>query len=70
MQRRPVNSSAIASMGYDPTTNVLEIEFHETGVYRYFMVAPSVYEELAAAASIGRVFQDLIKDRYRTERVD
>lgn len=68
MDRQPVESSAIASVGYEAATGVLELEFRSGGVYRYFLVPPSVYQELIGAASIGRAFQSLVKDRYRVER--
>jgi len=70
MERSPVESSVIASIGYDAATSVLELEFHNGGVYRYFLVPPSVHQALAGAASIGRAFQELIRDRYRAERID
>lgn len=54
MERSRVESSVIASIGYDAATSVLEVEFHNGGVYRYFLVPPSVYRALAGAASIGR----------------
>lgn len=70
MEHRPVDSSVIASVGYDAATSVLEIEFCNGGRYRYFLVAPSVHDALVGATSIGREFQSQIKDRYRAERVD
>lgn len=69
MRRRTVESSAIASIGYDERTAVLEIEFVEGGVYRYYAVRPSVHRALMEADSIGRAFLELVRDRYPTERV-
>lgn len=47
MQRKPVESSQIKSVGYDPKTKTLEIEFVQGGsVYQYVNVSPEVYEEL------------------------
>lgn len=70
MERSPVDSSVIASVGYDTATSVLELEFRSGGVYRYFLVPPSVHQAVAGAASIGRAFQELVRDRYRSERTD
>jgi len=70
VERQPVESTVIASIGYDAATGVLELEFHSGGVYRYFLVPPSVHRELVGAASIGQAFQSLVRDRYRTERLD
>ena len=69
MHRLPVDSSAIASVGYDRDTCVLEIEFVEGDVYQYFAVPRRVHRELLAADSMGRYFQSQIRDRYGYQRV-
>jgi len=69
VHRRPVESSAIASVGYDPALNVLELEFVEGDVYRYFAVPRSVHRGLLAADSLGRYFLSEIRDRYQHERL-
>ena len=69
MRRVPVESHAITSVGYDRATNVLEIEFVDGDVYRYFAVPRRVHQELLAADSLGRYFQAQIRDRYGYERV-
>jgi hypothetical protein len=38
MLRTPVSSSALRSVGYDPQTQTLEIEFNSAEVYQYFNV--------------------------------
>jgi len=69
VHRLPVDSSAIASVGYDRDTCVLEIEFVEGDVYQYFAVPRRVHRELLAADSMGRYFQSQIRDRYGYQRV-
>jgi KTSC domain len=69
MKRDPVSSSHIASVGYDASEQVLEIEFESGGVYRYTGVARHVYQGLLSASSPGRYFHQQIRDRYDTERV-
>jgi hypothetical protein len=69
VQRVPVRSRAIASVGYDPATNVLELELAEGEVYRYFAVPRRVHRELLAADSIGRYFLSEIRGRYGYQRV-
>ena len=64
-----MESSVLASVGYDARTNVLELGFRAGGVYRYFGVPLRVFDELMAAPSLGRYFQAHIRDRYPTERV-
>lgn len=68
MERFPVTSSNIVSVGYEPTEMVLEIEF-QSGIYRYFSVPASVHSDLMSAPSHGRYFTRTIKDRYPFSRI-
>ena len=43
MQRQPVESSSLASVGYEERTRTLEVEFHNGGVYQYLEVPASVH---------------------------
>lgn len=70
MQRIPVESSHIVSIGYDPKTRVLEIEFKENRVYQYFDVEPRVYELFLKADSYGEYFYAHINKHYRYDRVN
>ena len=63
MNRIPVVSSNIRSVGYD--NGVLEIEFNSGGIYQYPDVPRSTYESLMAASSKGGFFSTYIKERYR-----
>jgi hypothetical protein len=69
MRRESVQSSAVASIGYDAATAVLELEFTSGDVYRYFAVPPSVHRGLREADSIGRFFQARIREVYPEQRV-
>lgn len=69
MDRQPVHSSNICSVGYEPETQTLEVEFHGGGVYQYSGVSESVYKGLMRAASKGAYFHDYVKDRYSFRRV-
>ncbi len=69
MRRVPVQSRAIASVGYDTAGNVLEIEFVEGDVYQYFLVPPSVHRELMASDSLGNFFRLHVRDRYDYRRL-
>lgn len=61
MERKHVNSSNLASVGYDPTSKTLEIEFLNGGLYQYFGVPESVYQGLMSASSHGQYFDSHIK---------
>ena len=69
MQRNPVNSSNLVSVGYDPATTILEVEFKNANVYRYFDVSTAVYRELMSAPSIGQFFNKYIRNTYRFEEL-
>ena len=69
MKRTPVNSSNLASIGYDPTSQILEIEFNSGTVYQYFAVPQSVYAALMSASSHGRYFYHNIRDSYHYHQI-
>ena len=69
MKRTPVTSSNLKSVGYDPKTRVLEIEFVSGAVYQYNNVPPRVYEELMKASSHGKYFHAYIRNQYPYKRV-
>jgi hypothetical protein len=67
--RQPVQSSDIAGVGYDAASQTLEIEFHATGVYRYFSVPPAVFDSLLNTPSPGKFFLQHIKGKFAWEKV-
>ncbi|MQB43194.1 KTSC domain-containing protein [Rhizobium sp. ICMP 5592] len=69
MQRQAVSSSNIASVGYNSRSQTLEIEFHSGGLYEYYDVPESVYDDLMAAGSHGTYFHEHIKDKYRFSKL-
>jgi KTSC domain len=71
MQRVPVESSSIASIGYAPQERVLELEFRQSGrVYQYFDVPAEEYTAFLAADSKGTYVNQQLKPRgYRYQRL-
>ena len=69
MERARVDSSSIASIGYDPRTETLEIEFVNGGVYHYLDVPVEELERLVTSDSLGRYLNKHIKGRFRSRRV-
>lgn len=61
MKRQSVESSNLASVGYDAANEILEIAFNHGGVYQYFDVPENIYEELMNASSHGQYFDRNIK---------
>lgn len=66
MNRTPVvNSSNIASVGYDAETQTMEIEFTNGNIYQYFDVPEIVFQELMRAESAGKFLNAQVKGVYR-----
>ena len=70
MFRSPVESTAIASLGYDAGARTLEVEFTSGAVYQYFDVPEVEYRKLLAAESIGEYLNRQIKPKYRSTQVE
>lgn len=65
MKRVPVTSSNVASIGYDSSTQTLEVEFNDGAIYQYFDVPEAVHDKLMLAASKGEFLHQHIKLVYR-----
>ena len=68
-KRLPVESNYLRSVGYDSSTQVLEIEFRRGEVYQYIDVPLTVYTELMNAPSHGRYFNTNIKEVYSCRKL-
>jgi hypothetical protein len=64
MERQPVTSSNVRSIGYAEDAQTLEVEFNNGGIYEYLGVPPSEYEALMQAPSVGSYLHAHIKDKY------
>jgi len=64
MQRELVESSTLASVGYDTNQLLLELEFRSGGVYQYLGPLDSLHRELMTAESKGRFFNQNIRDHF------
>lgn len=63
IERTAVQSSNIRSVGYDPETRVLHVEF-ALGVYSYEDVPPDLAEGLLTSSSVGSYFSRFIRLDY------
>jgi len=61
MDRKYVSSSNIASIGYAPMSQILEVEFLNGSIYQYYDVPEALYEGLMAADSHGKFLNEYIK---------
>jgi hypothetical protein len=64
--RQSVQSSAIAKVGYSKRRHILEIEFVNGAVYRYFDIPLSVLRDLMSAESKARFYDSKIRKHYRS----
>ena len=64
MERTPVESSVIASVGYDGETATLEVEFHRGRVYQFLDVPSSTAAWLMRVPDKGSFFNRKIRDCY------
>ena len=70
MDRTPVNSSNIAAIGYDPDSQILEVEFLDGSIYDYSDVPDYHFEGIMAAPSKGQyLHQHIKKGGYTYQRV-
>lgn len=68
MNRDPVKSSNITSIGYDAEARHLEVEFSSGGVYQYHGVSPDEHKALIASDSIGKHFHAHIRGNYQAHK--
>jgi hypothetical protein len=61
----PVKSTLLASVTYDIGESLLQIEFHDGAIYRYFAVPAAIHNGLLTADSKGSYFNSHIRSRFR-----
>ena len=69
MERYSVASSNVASVGYDATTETLEVEFLNGSMYQYYNVPENMYDRFMQDPSKGRFLNLHIKNAYPYSRV-
>ena len=69
MERTPVTSSNVKSVGHDKDSNTLEVEFSSGDLYQYDGVGQEDYAELMEAQSIGKHINTKIKPKFKARRL-
>lgn len=69
MERSTIVSSNIASVGYDETTQTLEVEFLNGSIYQYYNFPINMHEQLMQAQSKGQFLHIYIKNAFPYSRV-
>jgi hypothetical protein len=62
MDREPIDSSCISSVGYEYPN--LEIELTDGSIYTYHNVSPLVYANFLRALSLGWFYNRYIRNSY------
>ena len=70
IERAPVESSSLVSIGFAREARVLEIEFRSGAIYRYLGVPQAVFDGMKKAESKGRYFAQSIRGKYEFQRVE
>ena len=64
-----VESSTLATIAYDSTCELLQLEFNSHAFYQYFGVSATVHEALVHAPSKGSYFNQVIRGRFPYRRI-
>ena len=67
--REPVDSTAIAAIGYSKRLHALEIEFVNGAIYRYAEVPASFYRALMSAKSKAQFYDRNIRGKFHSIHV-
>ncbi|MBE3142238.1 MAG: KTSC domain-containing protein [Thermoplasmata archaeon] len=70
MERVHVSSSNLVSIGYDPESKTLEVEFRSGSIYQYYDIPGIIYSGLMSAASHGRYLDAyIVKSSFASKRI-
>jgi hypothetical protein len=69
LERLPIKSVILRSVGYDENKKILEIEFRSRLVYQYSGVPSKVYADLMHSSAVGKYFSDKVRTRFRTIQI-
>lgn len=69
MERSAVGSSNISEIGYDPSSETLEVMFTNGSVYQYYNVGQDLFDQIMQAPSKGQFLNIYVKNAYPYSRV-
>ena len=69
MERKRINSGSLRSVGYEASSQTLEIEFTSGSVVQYQRVSGEVYRRFLNAPSPASYFRDEIEESYAARRL-
>jgi hypothetical protein len=59
-----VESTLLSAVAYDASDQILELEFRDRSIYRYFRVPVDIYDALVRASSKGQHFNQAIRGNF------
>lgn len=68
VDRTPVSSSNVSSVGHDASTNTLAVEFKDGSVYHYHDVPKDIHDALVSSRSVGGYIHSSIKGKFKHSR--
>lgn len=69
IEKKDVDSSAIATVKYSYSMSVLTVTFNNGAAYDYYDVPSQVYSQVINSSSIGRSYVSLVKNNYESIKV-
>ena len=69
MNRDPVASSNLTSVGYDEAAQTLEVEFANGTIYQYYNLDSDLYEQFMTSPSKGQFLNTYIRNAFPYSRV-
>lgn len=69
MNRYAVESTTLDCISYAAERSMLEVQFQDGALYRFFAVPATCFQELLRSESKGRYFNANIRNRFRFQRV-
>lgn len=57
------------SVGYDPESKTLELEFSDGSLYEYYAVPAAIHRRLMEADSIGRFVNRFLVPGYQSRKI-
>lgn len=69
MLRTNIKSSNIKSYGYDPNSQILEVEFNNGGLFHYLNIDQKAVNEFENAESKGNYLHSCIKGKFVCKKV-
>jgi KTSC domain-containing protein len=70
VNRVPVKSSNIKSIGHDPAEGLLHVEFSSGDIYEYSGVSPAEHAALISSGSIGTHFHAHLRGKKPGRKIE